>query len=73
MGLQGKALHGLGIRHRRAPAGLEDGVDGVNDAVLSDDVGGVRRSAGMIIQLANEGFIDVQFTELALASEGVTA
>ena len=73
MGLQGKALHGLGVRHRRGPAGLEDGVDGVNDAVLGDDVGGIRRSAGMIVKLANEGFVDVQFAELALTGEGMAA
>ena len=73
MGLQGKALHGLGVRNRRGPAGLEDGVDSVNDAVLGDDVRGIRRSAGMIIELSNQGFVDVKFAELALAGEGVAA
>ena len=73
VGLQGKALHGLGVRYRRFPVGLEDGVDGMNDAVLSDDVGGIRRSAGMIVELTNEGFVDVKFAELTLAGEGVAA
>eukprot|EP00563_Minutocellus_polymorphus_P019444 CAMPEP_0197723638 /NCGR_PEP_ID=MMETSP1434-20131217/5875_1 /TAXON_ID=265543 /ORGANISM="Minutocellus polymorphus, Strain CCMP3303" /LENGTH=147 /DNA_ID=CAMNT_0043308919 /DNA_START=119 /DNA_END=559 /DNA_ORIENTATION=- len=71
--LQREALHGLAVRDRGGPAGREDGVDGVNDAVLADDVGGVGRPAGVVVELADEGRVDVQLPELVLAGEGVAA
>ena len=69
--LQREALHGLAVRDGGFPVGRENRIDGVNDAILADDVGGIRRPAGVIVELPDQRLIHVQFAELGLAREGV--
>ena len=66
MGLKGKALNPLGVHFASTPAGCKDCVDGVNDPVLTDDIGGVGCSTAMVVELTNQGFIHVCLPELVL-------
>mmetsp|Transcript_24171 Transcript_24171/g.27020 ORF Transcript_24171/g.27020 Transcript_24171/m.27020 type:complete len:200 (-) Transcript_24171:186-785(-) len=73
MGLKGKALYPLGVHRASAPAGCEHRVDGVNDPVVTLNVGGKGRPTGVGVKLANQGFIHVNLPELILTSNLVAA
>ena len=61
---KGKTLNSLGVHFAPGPARFKDGVDGVNDPVVTHNVGGIRCSTGVVVELSNHGFVDVDLSEL---------
>ena len=70
---KGKTLNPLGFRIASAPSGLEYRIDAVNDPVLTHNVGWIGCSTGVVVELTDHGFVDVDLTELFLTSKLVAA
>jgi hypothetical protein len=57
MTLQRQSLLPMTLRVGTAPPGSEDDVDGVDDAVVADDIGPVRRPPGVVVELPCQGAV----------------